>query len=418
MTNVMRGPLWWGGDGGMLVQLADSTFARLSRDGGVWHEVGRFQVSWGGSINSLYVVSDGANLVGERQGPAIPPELVWYNVNAQQLAVLARLDPEFDRLTLATAKSVEWETSTGYKISGLLFVPPDFSEKHSYPLVIHTYHQPEKFFCDAGEGHWPSFVPQPLADSGILYLIRTGGDEIKKQDLDHRPKGYPGGIGEAVLQTDIWDGAVKTFARLGWVDPNRVGIIGFSRSGWYTEFALAHSKTSYAAATDTDNITYSLGEYWLRHTNGQIQGFDQMYEGNPYAEGLQQWQKYSTTFNIEKMHTPLLMEEMGYGVPYDDPERPPSNLVTHFELFTGLNRLNVPVELYYYPLEDHAPDHPQARLASLQRNVDWYRFWLQGYERPNPEDPDQFKRWEHLRELRDADAKNSAQVQTVSPKPN
>jgi hypothetical protein len=59
--------------------------------------------------------------------------------------------------------------------------------------------------------------------------------------------------------------------------------------------------------------------------------------------------------------------------------------------------------LYYYPNEQHQPDHPQARLANLQRNLDWYRFWLQGYERPNPEDPDQYKRWEHLRELRDAD---------------
>jgi hypothetical protein len=36
---------------------------------------------------------------------------------------------------------------------------------------------------------------------------------------------------------------------------------------------------------------------------------------------------------------------------------------------------------------------PQARLASVQRNLDWYRFWPQSYERPNPEDPDQYVRW-------------------------
>jgi hypothetical protein len=38
-----------------------------------------------------------------------------------------------------------------------------------------------------------------------------------------------------------------------------------------------------------------------------------------------------------------------------------------------------------------------ARIASLQRNVDWFRFWLQDYRRPNPEDPDQYARWELMR---------------------
>jgi hypothetical protein len=97
------------------------------------------------------------------------------------------------------------------------------------------------------------------------------------------------------------------------------------------------------------------------------------------------------------------MEEMGNGAQYSDINAPPIGLAASFEVFTGLNRLNRPVELYYYPNESHTPDHPQARLATLQRNLDWYRFWLQGYERPNPEDPGQYKRWEHLRELQNAE---------------
>ncbi|MEI9978380.1 MAG: hypothetical protein WDN23_05165 [Edaphobacter sp.] len=45
--------------------------------------------------------------------------------------------------------------------------------------------------------------------------------------------------------------------------------------------------------------------------------------------------------------------------------------------------LQKPVELYFYPNEVHQLDHPKARVASLQRNVDWFRFWLQGYVRRN-----------------------------------
>jgi hypothetical protein len=51
----------------------------------------------------------------------------------------------------------------------------------------------------------------------------------------------------------------------------------------------------------------------------------------------------------------------------------------------------------------------------MQRNVDWYRFWLQGYERPSPEDPEQYKRWKHLRDLQDAEDKAASQPNTVKP---
>jgi len=68
--------------------------------------------------------------------------------------------------------------------------------------------------------------------------------------------------------------------------------------------------------------------------------------------------------------------------------------------------LHKPVEYYYYPNEDHQPDHPQARLANLQRNLDWYRFWLQGYERTDPEDPEQYVRWRAFRKEQDENKSN------------
>ena len=61
--------------------------------------------------------------------------------------------------------------------------------------------------------------------------------------------------------------------------------------------------------------------------------------------------------------------------------------------------------MYYYPDEDHAPDHPRARLASLQRNVDWYRFWLQNFEDPDPRKKEQYQRWRMLRTLNLSDSK-------------
>jgi hypothetical protein len=121
------------------------------------------------------------------------------------------------------------------------------------------------------------------------------------------------------------------------------------------------------------------------------------------------------SFNVDRIHSPLLIETMGKGALFDRRNSPPFGVSHPFELFTGLNLLHKPVEFYYYPNEDHQPDDPQARLANLQRNLDWYRFWLQGYERPNPEDPDQYKRWEHLRDLQDAEDKSGSQPTAAKP---
>jgi hypothetical protein len=57
------------------------------------------------------------------------------------------------------------------------------------------------------------------------------------------------------------------------------------------------------------------------------------------------------------------------------------------------------------PYATHIVTMPADVYASQQGDVDWFRFWLQGYERAMPQDPDQYRRWNHLRDLRDANLK-------------
>jgi dipeptidyl aminopeptidase/acylaminoacyl peptidase len=243
-----------------------------------------------------------------------------------------------------------------------------------------------------------------LADAGILYLgLIWSAATSDQREEDYYPKGYPGykgqgGIAEAAFNMDLWDSAVDALAKQGMVDPSRVGIIGFSRTGWYTEFILTHAKTKYRAATLSDNVHYSLGEYWLRHDDPTMRAWDHLYDGPPYGASLRNWMQYSISFTIDKIRAPILMEEMQDNQPtFDDPLAPPRLLAEQYEIFTGLRRLGDPVEMYYYPNEDHSLEHPIALMESLQRNVDWYRFWLQDYQRPAPEAAAQYRRWETLR---------------------
>jgi dipeptidyl aminopeptidase/acylaminoacyl peptidase len=403
MADIGHQPLFWNEDGRLLLQTDEKTFSEFARQNGKWLPVRSLDVPFTGFFAFSQMSSDGESILGDYQDARTPPELFAYDLANKSVRIIEKLNPQFDDIGLSPYQTISWTMPDGYEMDGILFVPGDFKRDTRYPLVIQTKPYDGGFVCDYGEADYPSFAPQPIASAGMLYLARTFPSGWKQSDdAAHYPEGYPGQLSEAAFQAKMWDSAVDALDKRGIIDREKVGIIGFSRSGWYTEFALAHGETHYSAATATDNVQYSLNEYWLLHTNAVLRGWDSMYGGPPNGATLNNWIQYSVPFTLPRFHTPLLMEVMGYGLPYKNKLAPPALLADHFDVLVGLSRLNKPVELYYYPDEKHQMEHPQARLGSIQRNLDWYRFWLQGYERPMPEDPKQYLRWHLLREMQNA----------------
>jgi dipeptidyl aminopeptidase/acylaminoacyl peptidase len=395
-------PLFWREDGDLIIQTAGPSVARLSRFKDAWREVERYVIPGKEGDRFSMLGSNGSAILGVHETVSAPQSLFMFEPGQTQIHFLTDLNPELRKLRFAPVQTIEWTTTEGLNVKGLLYTPPGYVPGRRSPLVIQTKGDQGWFACDSGFSHEPAFAPQPIATAGMMYLIRTTGEGFNLEDeIDKRSTGYPGNVNEAVQQMDIWDSAVNALDKRGMVDPTKVGIIGFSRTGFYVEFALVHSKIRYAAATAADNIAYSLSEYFLFPSSSGDE--EQMYGGPPYGKTLENWEKYSTSFNLDKVHTPLLMEEMGYGTHDNVRGAAPLELMSRSEIWNGLTRLGRPVELYYYPDEEHQPDHPKARLASLQRNLDWYRFWLQGYEDDDPSKRDQYERWHALRKLHEQD---------------
>jgi dipeptidyl aminopeptidase/acylaminoacyl peptidase len=409
--------LWLNARGDLLARTSPHTVTRFSRDEGGWRQVAEFVIPLPDFYPWGHLATDGVHIVGDYQNLTHAPAMFNYTLGHEAAEIFAKLNPLFDDVSLAAVESIHWKMPTGYDANAILLVPPG-EQGRRLPLVIQSYPwYMGEFLCDSGPEHDPSFIPQPLAGAGVMYLIRTiPGRQRRKEEQSHYPKEYPGQIGEAAFRMEFADSAVDYLDNLGRIDRDKVGIIGFSRAEWYTHFTLTHSKLRYRAATLVDGLDFSLGEYWLYPASVSI--YANMYGGGPSGKSLQNWLDYCISFNLDRIRTPILMEVMGYGEPYRKTFVPPLNLATHLELFTGLNRLNKPVELYYYPTEGHQPEHPQARLASLQRNLDWYRFWLQGYERPNPEDPDQYDRWRKLEAMQNEVVRpKNADIQPEPPTP-
>jgi len=80
-----------------------------------------------------------------------------------------------------------------------------------------------------------------------------------------------------------------------------------------------------------------------------------------------------------------------------------------WEPYALMRFLHKPVDLIVLNNNEHVLSNPAARLASQGGSVDWFRFWLQNYEDPNPAKAEQYRRWRELRKLQEAqDAERSA----------
>jgi len=96
----------------------------------------------------------------------------------------------------------------------------------------------------------------------------------------------------------------------GVADPDRIGIVGFSRSCYYVMETLTTSSMHFKAASITDGkmVDYFQDMRGLERALGE----DNSMIGAPlFGEGLQLWLKRSPGFNLNKVNTPLRVVGIG-----------------------------------------------------------------------------------------------------------
>jgi dipeptidyl aminopeptidase/acylaminoacyl peptidase len=374
---------WKEHNGEMLVRVDDKTFARFVPDGLQWRETEKMSLALGPiNLRSSLVptrpslASKGDFIAGIRETTMTPPDLFVYDRITKQTSIITDLNPEYKEIDLGAVTEVDWNNRYGKHFTGYLIKPVGYELGKTYPLVIMAKGWTNFF---TGDTQFRSYyAPQVLANHGFVVLLASDGPTSQNTIT-----GFPGEMAEAYDWMSMVESAVDLLVKQGIAERSNVGIQGFSRSSWATDFMLTHSEFPFAAASSADSGVYNYGSYWLHNQDRVMKSYETQFGGPPYGDTLQNWLKYTPAFNASKVKTPLLME---YGSGEE-------NVRDALELFVALNREHKPVELYWYPGGDHPLDKPLQRLASLQRNVDWFRFWMQGYESPNPQDRAQYARW-------------------------
>jgi dipeptidyl aminopeptidase/acylaminoacyl peptidase len=325
---------------------------------------------------------------GERSGPERfevflkqsmnePPKVVARDVTTGESVQILDPNPKFSGLTFGEVREVSIARPKAPPFQVGLYLPVGYRPSRRYPLVIQTHGwNPNKFWID---GPFTSaFAAQALAGAGIV---------VAQLD-DLRTNMYSMADVETAVQE--YDAVIQYLDREGIADSNRVGIIGFSITGASVTYALTHSRYHFAAATLADISDFGYFAYLITANSNPnySQLIERVHGGPPAGDTLHAWLDSGLDFGLEKTSTPLRFEA------YE-----PFAILLDWEPFTLLRSLRKAAEMIYLPDGDHVLVKPWNRYTSQQGNVDWFRFWLQRYEDPDPSKRDQYIRWRQLEEL-------------------
>ncbi|MFI5093893.1 MAG: prolyl oligopeptidase family serine peptidase [Candidatus Acidiferrales bacterium] len=209
-----------------------------------------------------------------------------------------------------------------------------------------------------------AFAARALAGAGIV-VLQVNDDHCITVNPAEGPCAVSG-----------YEAAANQLISEGLVNPEKIGMVGFSRTCFYVMEALTNGSLHLKAASITAGFMEDYFGYMLTEvaaTEVAANEANSMIGEPPFGEGLQQWLKRSPGFQLDKITAPLLV--VGGGRP---------SLLGMWGPYAGLRYLRKPVDLMMLNAEEHVLSNPAARMASQGGTVDWFRFWLQDYEDPDP----------------------------------
>jgi dipeptidyl aminopeptidase/acylaminoacyl peptidase len=299
-------------------------------------------------------------------------------------------NPQLADMRTGAVSLYHWKDSKGNTRSGILALPPDYERGRRYPLVIQTHgYNPKRYFAD-GE-YTTGSGGRALNALGVIVL---------QMDMPMfnfmSPEDGP-------FATDGFEAAISQLSQEGLIDRQRVGVIGFSYTCFHVLYAMTHRPDLLAAASITDGNNMSYVQ-WVMSTDERnaLQEISEKTNGGPpFSDHLMSWSRSAPNFALDKARTPLLISSLETG-----------ELLGQWETYSGLRKLGKPVDMIWLRKENapHILVKPRERYISQQSAVDWFDFWLNDHEDPDPGKAEQYARWRELRKLATA-AGNSPSAQ-------
>ena len=304
---------------------------------------------------SLSVSGDGKTFVFERTSLTQPAEIFTAAIEGSNAKQITHLNDSI--LAGMEMSPTEWfwfEGAGGTKIQAMLIRPPKFDAAKKYPLLVLLHGGPQTMWSNAWGYRWN---PEVFSGAGYVTLMinRRGSTGYGQKFTDEITDDWGG---KAYL--DVMNGVDFTLKKYPFVDGDRMAAAGGSYGGYMADWIATHTGrfkaiVSHAGVYDKNSM-WATEELWFEEHD---------MKGAPWTnpESYKKWAPLTYAGELGKFKTPMLViaGEMDYRVPYTQ----------SLELFSALQRQDVPSKLVVFPDEGHWILKPQNSQFWYKTFLDW-----------------------------------------------
>jgi dipeptidyl aminopeptidase/acylaminoacyl peptidase len=255
------------------------------------------------------------------------------------------------------AESLSWK-SDSFRVQGWLLFPKDYDEHKKYPLIVEVHGGP----AAATVAHWGGgggLSAPAFSALGYFVLLPNPRGSFGQGEAFTQANRKDFGYGDL---RDVLAGVDTVVGRYP-VDPERVGITGWSYGGFMTMFAVTQTHRFKAAVAGA-----GLSNWQSYYGENSIDQWMIPYFGASVYDDPAVYAKSSAINYIKEAKTPTLVV-----VGDRDGECPAPQ---SYEFWHALRDQHVPTELVVYPNEGHGFVNPEHRRDVMDRAVEWFAKYM------------------------------------------